>query len=188
MGALQRAATGYSWCKKVSKTEGVGWYGHHKMPSRKIGGSRCGTDEVRWRWGIQGWRTQTLVLKRAVSLLTTLKITPILSEGEIEKFPWPMQDHAILPVHVVRMELHLQGLAHELVHASGLVEKILVSWSWIWRSWLNMYSATDKLSDCPCWISWQCFFHPGLRALDNPTNAKITTLKRDAVHTWGLHT
>jgi hypothetical protein len=28
------------------------------------------------------------------------------------------------------------------------------------------------------------FFHSGLCALDNPTNAKIITLKRDAVHTW----
>jgi len=27
-----------------------------------------------------------------------------------------MQDHAILPVHVVGMELHLQGLADDLVH------------------------------------------------------------------------
>jgi hypothetical protein len=27
-----------------------------------------------------------------------------------------MQDHAILPVHVVWMELHLQGLADDLVH------------------------------------------------------------------------
>jgi hypothetical protein len=29
-----------------------------------------------------------------------------------------MQDHAILPVHVVEMELHFQGLANELVHAA----------------------------------------------------------------------
>jgi hypothetical protein len=42
-----------------------------------------------------------------------------------------MQDHAILPVHFAGMELHHQGLADELVHASGLVENILVSWSWI---------------------------------------------------------
>jgi len=42
-----------------------------------------------------------------------------------------MQDHVILRVHVVGMELHLQGLADELVYASGLVEKILVSWSWM---------------------------------------------------------
>jgi len=29
-----------------------------------------------------------------------------------------MQDHAILPVHVAGMELHLQGLANELIHAA----------------------------------------------------------------------
>jgi hypothetical protein len=60
-----------------------------------------------------------LTLKRAMSILTMLEMTPMLSE----KFPWPMQDQAIFPVHVVGVERNLQCLTAKLVHVARFGEK-----------------------------------------------------------------
>lgn len=47
MGALQSDGTGHRCSENMSKTEGVGQHGHHKISTRKTWGSRCGADEVR---------------------------------------------------------------------------------------------------------------------------------------------
>lgn len=93
-----------------------------------------------------------------------------------------MQDNAILPVHVVGIELHLQGLADELVHTAwfggedfGVLEldvMVLVKHV-LCHCQVVRLSKLNKLA---------VFFQPGLCALANPTNVKMITLKTDAVH------
>lgn len=93
-----------------------------------------------------------------------------------------MQDHAILPIHAVGMELLLRGLTDEIVHAARfgredfgvleldvmvLVEHVLC------HCQVVRLSKLKKLA---------VFFHPGLCALANPTNVKMVTLRTDAVH------
>jgi len=58
------------------------------------------------------------LLERVIMLLLCIlmgKVSLFLQEVK-ERFPWPEQDQAILPVHEVWMELHLNRLPHDPVH------------------------------------------------------------------------
>jgi hypothetical protein len=57
-------------------------------------------------------------LKRVIMLLLHILMgkVSLFLQGLKERFPWPAQDQAILPVHEVWMELNLNHLPHDPVH------------------------------------------------------------------------
>jgi hypothetical protein len=65
-----------------------------------------------------------------------------------------MQDQAILPVHVVGMELHLQCLTDELVHAAGFGGEDFGALE------LDVTILVEYVH-CHCqtgWMCWRCSF------------------------------
>jgi len=57
--------------------------------------------------------------ERAVSQSLLLSVPSTLSKEEKERFPRPAESQAIIPVHIVKVELQLHCLPDKLFHTAG---------------------------------------------------------------------